>query len=89
MPDYHDDLLPPKPDLIPAELRKLAIDNTHQWEKRVPPQAVGMFIAAVTQWLSHPRMGTKVTVNTLDNGWTITVELPTPDPTEHATIPSD
>lgn len=72
-------VLPPQPQIIPDELR-LTADNTNaDWQTRVPPQAVGMFIAAVTQWLSNPRFGVKVEVDADSAGWTIRVGLPQPD----------
>lgn len=85
MTAFDPSLLPEPPDLIPADLRQLSVDNTG-WTTRVPPQAVGMFIAAVAQWLSAPRMGTKVNVETLDDGWNITVRLPQPETREDLTL---
>lgn len=88
MPDYQPGMLPPRPDLIPPELRTAVIDNT-AWSQRVPPQAVGMFVAAVTQWLSDPRFGVKVTSDVLDDGWNIRIQLPTPQTREDVTVPDD
>jgi len=69
--------LPQQPDIIPDELRQLTADNTtSDWTTRVPAAGVGMFIAAVVRWLSHPRFGVKVTVDTETTGWTIRVDLP-------------
>lgn len=80
MPEYSPELLPPQPEIIPPELRQFTVDNTiTDWSTRVPPQAVGMFVAAVTQWLSHPRFATKVTTTTNTDGWTIHIELPKPE----------
>lgn len=74
--------LPGQPEIIPPELRQFTIDNTSDWAARVPPQAVGMFVAAVVQWLSHPRFGTKVTAETHNDGWTIQIGLPKPETRE-------
>ena len=82
---FNPDMLPEQPDIIPPELRQLSVDNT-EWQARVPPQAVGMFVAAIVQWLSHPRFGTKVTVDTLPEGWTIHIGLPTPQVREDINI---
>ena len=72
--------LPRQPDIIPEELRQFSADNTaSDWSTRVPPQGVGMFVAAVVQWLSHPRFGVKVDVQTEQDGWTIRIGLPTPE----------
>ena len=79
MSDFDPAMLPPAPQIIPDEMARLSVDNTNGWATRVPPQAVGMFIAAVTQWLSNPRFGTKVEVDTRSDGWTITVSLPQPN----------
>lgn len=88
MTDFHPDMLPPRPQLIPDGLAHLVADNTGaDWQTKVPPQAVGMFIAAVVRWLSEPRMGTKVTVDTKPTGWTIQVDLPTPDIRDDIVLP--
>lgn len=87
MTAFDPDMLPPQPELIPAELAHLTVDNRNEWATKVPPAAVGMFIAAVTQWLSHPRMGTKVSVDTTPEGWTIRVELPQPDLRDDIILP--
>lgn len=79
MTQFDPSMLPPQPEIIPPELRSFVVDNTSEWQARVPPQAVGMFIAAVVQWLSHPRFGAKVAVNTENDGWTIRVSLPKPE----------
>ena len=84
---FSPDQLPQQPDIIPPELRQLAADNTvSDWTTRVPPQGVGMFIAAVVRWLSHPRFGVKVTVDTEPTGWTIRVDLPARDTREDIII---
>lgn len=81
-------MLPPQPDIIPDELRALSVDNTgSDWSTRVPPQAVGMFVAAVTQWLSHPRFGVRVDVDTDTTGWTIRVGLPAPETRDDVVLP--
>ena len=72
-------MLPPQPEIIPPELRQFTVDNTSEWSSKVPPQAVGMFIAAVVQWLSHPRFGTRVNAETTNDGWVIRVDLPKPE----------
>lgn len=79
MPDFDPAMLPPRPNLIPPELSNLSVDNTNtDWKKRVPPQAVGMVIAAFVRWLSDPRFGTKVDVNMNADGWTINIGLNKP-----------
>lgn len=85
MTAFDPNLIPPHPDLIPDDLR-VTVDNTSDWSTKVPPQALGMFIAAVVQWLSHPRFGAKVTADTQSDGWTIRVELPKPDIREDITL---
>lgn len=88
MPEFDPSMLPPQPKLIPDELRALTVDNTgSDWSARVPPQGVGMFLAAVAQWLSHPRMGVKVRVDTDPAGWTLRVDLPVPETREDVTVP--
>lgn len=87
MTAFDPSILPPRPQLIPAGLEHLVADNTQQWQTRVPPQAVGMFIAAVVRWLSEPRMGVHVTCDTDPNGWTIRVDLPKPEIREDITLP--
>lgn len=79
MSDFDPGMLPPQPEIIPPELRQFSVDNTSDWSAKVPPQALGMFIAAMTQWLSHPRFGAKVTVDTHNDGWTIHVSLVRPE----------
>lgn len=79
MTAFDPSMLPPRPQLIPQGLEHLVADNTSEWQTRVPPHAVGMFIAAVVRWLSQPRMGTKVVCDTRPDGWTITVDLPQPE----------
>lgn len=71
-------MLPPQPEIIPPELRSFTVDNTTEWSQKVPPQAVGMFVAAIVQWLSHPRFGTKVNAETTNDGWMIRIDLPKP-----------
>lgn len=88
MTAFDPSMLPPRPQIIPEDLRHLVADNTKSdWQGRVPPQAVGMFIAAVVRWLSEPRMGCKVTVDTEPTGWTIKVGLPTPEIRDDVVIP--
>lgn len=76
MPEFDPNALPPQPDVIPDELRSLAVDNTSDWSVRVPAAGVGMFVAAVVQWLSHPRFGVRVNVETSDRGWLLRIDLP-------------
>lgn len=84
MPVFDASALPSQPEIIPPELRHMAADNTG-WESRVPAPAVGMFVAAVAQWLAHPRFGVAVEVTAHDGadggpaGWTVEVRLPQPD----------
>lgn len=86
--DFDPSMLPPQPQIIPDELRALTVDNTGaDWSTRVPPQAVGFFIAAVTRWLSHPRFGVRVRVDTDPAGWTLRVDLPTPETREDVILP--
>lgn len=84
---FDPSILPPKPDIIPPELRHLTADNTSDWSHRIPQQAVGMVVAAVVRWLSDPRMGTKVDVHTHDDGWTIDVRLSKPEPRDDVVMP--
>ena len=46
-----------------------------------------MFVAAVTQWLSHPRFGVRVDVDTDTTGWTIRVGLPAPETRDDVVLP--
>lgn len=79
--------LPLQPDIIPDELRQLSADNTmSDWSTRVPPAGVGYFIAAVVRWLSHPRFGVKITVDTESTGWTIRIDLPVRETREDITL---
>lgn len=88
MTAFDPSMLPPRPQIIPEGLEHLVADNTQaQWQTRVPPQAVGMFIAAVVRWLSEPRMGTKVICDTRPDGWTITVDLPKPELRDDIILP--
>ena len=81
MPEFDPSMIPPRPELIPPELRAASVDNTDaDWAQRVPPQAVGMFVAAVARWLSHPRFGVAVAVDASEAGWQIRIDLP-PAPT--------
>lgn len=79
MSQFNPELLPPAPQLLPDDLRHFTADNTQEWRAKVSPAAVGMFIAAVVQWLSAPRFGTKVDCITEPDGWTIKVSLPKPE----------
>jgi hypothetical protein len=78
MQQFDPSVLPPQPEVIPTDLRHFTADNTQEWRSKVSPGAVGMFIAAVVQWLSAPRFGTKVDCVTEPDGWTIRVSLPKP-----------
>lgn len=69
-------MLPPLPTLIPEDLR--AVAGHSEWAPQVSPQAVGMFVAAVARWMSAPRIGADVTVETTTAGWVIRVDLPQP-----------
>ena len=81
-------MLPPRPQLIPDELRRFTADNTiGDWSTRVPPAAVGMFVAAVVQWLSDPRFGVRVHVDARDTGWTLQIDLPQPETREDVILP--
>lgn len=81
MPVFDPSALPSQPEIIPAELRHLGVDN-RGWQARVPPQSVGMFVAAVARWLADPRFGVAVEVTAHDGadglpaGWTVDVRLP-------------
>lgn len=88
MSAFDPSMLPPQPQIIPDELRTLVADNTAaDWSTRVPAQAVGMFIGAVVQWLSDPRFGVRVEVDTDTSGWTIRVGLPAPETREDVVLP--
>jgi hypothetical protein len=76
MTQFDPTMLPGRPDIIPEELRASA--DLAAWSTRVPPQAVGMFVAAVAQWLSDPRFGVTVAVESDPLGWTLRIELPPP-----------
>lgn len=80
MPVFDASALPEQPDIIPPELRHAAAQGSG-WAARVPPAAVGMFVAAVAQWLSDPRFGVAVEVTAHDGesgprGWTVEVRVP-------------
>ena len=81
MTQFDPSMLPPQPTLVPDDLRRLIADNTGPgWvEGRIPPDGVAYFVAAVVRWLSHPRMGTRVSCDLVTpaeggTGWVITVE---------------
>lgn len=76
MTHFDPSMLPGRPDVIPEEMRAQA--DLAQWAAAVPPQAVGMFVAAVAQWLSDPRFGVSVNVKSDPQGWTLRIGLPTP-----------
>jgi len=78
MTAFDPSMLPGRPDIIPGELRASA--DLSAWSSSVPPQAVGMFVAAVAQWLSDPRFGVSVNVESDPQGWTLRIGLPTPTP---------
>lgn len=76
MTQFDPSMLPPRPQIIPDELRHYTADNTlADWSQRVPPAAVGMFVAAVAQWLSDPRFGVRVHVDARTDGWTLEIGL--------------
>lgn len=88
MTQFDPSILPDPPKIIPDELRSMSVDNTGaDWSARVPAAAVGMFVAAVAQWLSHPRFGTKVRVDTSEAGWVLTIDLPVPDLRDDLILP--
>ena len=88
MPEFDPSMLPPRPQIVPDELRAFTADNTMgDWSTKVPPAAVGMFVAAVAQWLAHPRMGVRVHVETRDDGWTLDIDLPRPETRDDVTLP--
>ena len=88
MTQFDPSMLPPQPDIIPDELRALSADNTAAgWQQRVPPQAVGMFVAAVVRWLSDPRFGVRVDVETREDGWTLNIGLPQQETREDVVLP--
>jgi len=76
MTAFDPSMLPGRPDIIPEELRVSA--DLSEWSTRVPPQAVGMFVASVVQWLSDPRFGVTVTCESDPQGWTLRIGLPPP-----------
>lgn len=78
---FDPSVLPPRPALIPDEMRVLVADHGGaDWQTRVPPEGVGMLMAAIIRWLSHPRMGCVVRVETREQpvGWTLHVDVPGP-----------
>lgn len=80
--------LPPRPTVLPDEVRTLVSDpGMGDWTRRVPAHAVGMFVGAVAQWLSDPRFGVSVRLDTHDRGWTIDVRLPDPIDRDDVTMP--
>lgn len=92
MPEFNPDLLPPTPEMIPPELRKLSVDNTiGGFQRRVTPQHIGMLMAFITASLSDPRWGVKVgmEIKPDNSGWVLTVDLPQRDTTEDVSLPGD
>lgn len=88
MTQFDPSMLPPRPNIIPDELRSFSADGTlGDWSRRVPPEAVGMFVAAVAQWLSDPRFGVRVQVDARDDGWTIDIALPRPETRDDVILP--
>lgn len=73
-------MLPPQPTIIPPELASAVVDNTAggDWQSRVPAEAVGMFVAAIARWLSHPRFGVRVQVDTETHGWVLRISTQPP-----------
>lgn len=80
MPQFDPTALPPQPNIVPDDLASLVIDNTagSDWTARVPPEAVGMFVAAVARWLSDPRFGCRVQVDTETHGWILRISTQPP-----------
>ena len=76
MTQFDPYMLPQRPNVIPEEMRATA--DLAQWAAAVPPQAVGMFVAAVAQWLSEPRVGVSGNVESDPQGWTLRIGLPPP-----------
>ena len=79
MTEFRPDMLPPRPQLIPPELRKASVDNTLDgFQTKVTPEQIGMFMAFIVGTLSDPRWGVKVQLTIKDDntGWTLNVELP-------------
>jgi hypothetical protein len=74
MPAFNESMLPPRPNLIPDELRQFTADNT-------------MFVAAVARWLSDPRFGVRVHVDVRDDGWLLDIGLPRPVTRDDVTLP--
>lgn len=92
MPDFDPAMLPPIPDVIPPELRKLAVDNTlGGFHRKVTPQQIGMLMALIVGTLSDPRWGVKVgmEIKPDNTGWVLTVDLPDTDTQEDVAIPDD
>lgn len=88
MPEFDPAMLPPRPQIIPDELRSFTADSRlGDWSTRVPPEGVGIMVAAVVQWLSHPRFGVRVHVETRDDGWTLDIRLPRPEIREDVLLP--
>lgn len=87
---FDDSVLPPRPTIVPDDMRTLVSDpGLGDWQQRVPAHAVGMFVAAVAQWLSDPRFGVSVRLATGERGWTISVELPAVPDRDDVTMPAD
>lgn len=87
MTQFDPSMLPPRPQIIPDELRAMAVDNTGDWQTKVPPAVAGMFVATVAQWLANPRLGLRVNVETREDGWTLDIVLPAPETRDDVILP--
>lgn len=89
MGEFDPSMLPPRPTILPDQMRTLVSDpGMGDWQSRVPAHAVGMFVAAVASWLSDPRFGASVRLDTHERGWTIAVELPAAPDRDDVSMPS-
>jgi hypothetical protein len=84
---FTPDMLPPRPQIIPPELRHLTVDNTTAYTQKLAPDAIGRFMGFVMHFLSKAEVGVKVDLETREDGWTLNVTLP--QPREDVVIPGD
>lgn len=88
MAEFDPSMLPPLPDLIPAELRKASVDNTlGGFTRKITPAQIGMLMTWIVGTLSQPQFGLKVASEVTDTGWVITVDLPQPSTRQDVALP--
>lgn len=73
MAQFDPAMLPPRPVLIPDELRPMAAASGATGG-RMSPTVAGMFLATVVHWLTQ--MGVSAELRVRDNGWTVDVSIP-------------